>query len=135
MEALKNLFDAPVNVPGVLAPLVFAITHKSERAIEAIQAEAWLGLNFAVRLPFGAEKVGQVFDDEKLFGLYCSHLAGGSVESNGDEEAKDERPQWLKEKQRDNAVLLGVEIVKAEGVDQGVKEKFRRLLKERDVVA
>lgn len=135
MEALKQLFDAPVNIPGILDPLVFAITHESERAIEAIQAEAWLGLNFAVRLPFGAEKVGQVFEDEKLFGLYCSHLAGGgSAEIDGDGETKDERPQWLKEKQRDNAVLLGVEIIKAEGVDQGVKEKFRSVLKEKDVV-
>ncbi|THY20107.1 hypothetical protein D6D02_02021, partial [Aureobasidium pullulans] len=133
-EAVKALFDTPVNTSSILDPLIFSIKHAAEPGIIAIQAEAWLGLNLAARLPGGASKVGNAFsDDDELFALFTSRLGGGGGQPTNGEEAKDSRPEWLKEKERDNAVLLGAELIKAGDVDASVKEKFRTALNERDI--
>jgi hypothetical protein len=39
----------------------------------------------------------------------------------------------LKEKERDNAVLLAAELIKAGNVEEGIKEKFRTALREREI--
>jgi hypothetical protein len=131
-EATKTLFDTPVNTASILDPLVFSIKHAAEPGIIGIQAEAWLGLNLAARLPYGAVKVSNAFsEDEALFALFISRL-GGDVSSDGDE-VKDSRPDWLKEKERDNAVLLAAELIKAGDVEEGIKEKFRDALREREI--
>lgn len=135
-QALQVLFDTPVNLPSILDPLVFTIKHAPEPNIIAIQAEAWLGLNLAARLPTGASKVGGAFaEDDELFALFCSRLSGGVSQTRPADgaETKDSRPDWLKEKERDNAVLLCAELIKAEDVETSVKEKFRVALNERDI--
>ncbi|KAI5277063.1 hypothetical protein E4T47_00105 [Aureobasidium subglaciale] len=130
-EATKALFDTPVNTSSILDPLVLSIKHAAEPGMIAIQAEAWLGLNLAARLPSGARKVATAFsDDEELFALFISRLGGKAGDG---EEVKDERPEWLREKERDNAVLLGAELIKAEDVDGDVKEKFRLALREKEI--
>jgi hypothetical protein len=130
-EAIKALFDTPVNTSSILDPLIFAIKHAAEPNIIAIQAEAWLGLNLAARLPYGAAKVGNAFsEDETLFALFVSRLGGQYVNEG---EVKDSRPEWLKEKERDNAVLLAAELIKTGDVDEGVKDKFRGALREREI--
>ncbi|KEQ93599.1 hypothetical protein AUEXF2481DRAFT_6668 [Aureobasidium subglaciale EXF-2481] len=130
-EATRALFDTPVNTSSILDPLVFSIKHAAEPGIIAIQAEAWLGLNLAARLPSGARKVSTAFsDDEELFALFISRLGGKPGDG---EEVKDERPEWLREKERDNAVLLGAELIKAEDVDGDVKEKFKLALREKEI--
>ncbi|KAI4745624.1 hypothetical protein E4T50_03998 [Aureobasidium sp. EXF-12298] len=133
-EATKALFDTPVNTPSILDPLIFSIKHAAEPGIIGIQAEAWLGLNLAARLPYGANKVGNAFaEDEALFALFVSRLGGQASQAVDSEEVKDSRPEWLKEKERDNAVLLAAELIKAEDVDEGIKEKFRTVLREREI--
>ncbi|KAI4716088.1 hypothetical protein E4T48_07749 [Aureobasidium sp. EXF-10727] len=133
-EATKALFDTPVNTSSILDPLIFSIKHAAEPGIIAIQAEAWLGLNLAARLPHGASKVGNAFsEDEDLFTLFSSRLGGQVLQVADGEETKDSRPEWLKEKERDNAVLLAAELIKAEDVDENVKEKFRIALREREI--
>jgi hypothetical protein len=130
-EATKALFDNPVNTSSILDPLILAIKHAAEPNIIAIQAEAWLGLNLAARLSYGAAKVGNAFsEDETLFALFVSRLGGQDV---NDGEVKDSRPEWLKGKERDNAVLLAAELIKAGDVDEGVKDKFRSALSEREI--
>jgi hypothetical protein len=131
-EAIKTLFDTPVNTASILDPLVFSIKHAAEPGIIGIQAEAWLGLNLAARLPYGAVKVSDALsEDEALFALFVSRL-GGKVSADG-EEVKDSRPDWLKEKERDNAVLLAAELIKAGDVEESIKEKFRTALREREI--
>ncbi|KAG9526166.1 hypothetical protein KCV07_g566, partial [Aureobasidium melanogenum] len=133
-EATKTLFDTPVNTPSILEPLIFSIKHAAEPGIIAIQAEAWLGLNLAARLPNGASKVGDAFsEDENLFTLFNSRLGGQMSEGADGEQTKDSRPEWLKEKERDNAVLLAAELIKAEDVDESIKEKFRAVLRDREI--
>ncbi|KAH0009848.1 hypothetical protein KCU78_g10553, partial [Aureobasidium melanogenum] len=133
-EATKTLFDTPVNTPSILDPLIFSIKHAAEPGIIAIQAEAWLGLNLAARLPNGASKVGDAFsEDENLFTLFNSRLGGEMSEGADGEQTKDSRPEWLKEKERDNAVLLAAELIKAEDVDESIKEKFRAVLRDREI--
>jgi hypothetical protein len=133
-EATKTLFDTPVNTPSILDPLIFSIKHAAEPGIIAIQAEAWLGLNLAARLPNGASKVGDAFsEDEHLFTLFNSRLGGQMSEGADGEQTKDSRPEWLKEKERDNAVLLAAELIKAEDVDESIKEKFRAVLRDREI--
>ncbi|THZ69978.1 hypothetical protein D6C85_06292 [Aureobasidium pullulans] len=133
-EAVEALFDTPVNTSSILDPLIFSIKHAAEPGIIAIQAEAWLGLNLAARLPGGASEVGDAFsDDDELFALFTSRLGGQGGQATNGEEAKDARPGWLKEKERDNAVLLSAELIKAGDVDESVKEKFRAALNERDI--
>ena len=133
-EATKALFDTPVNTPSILDPLIFSIKHAAEPGIIGIQAEAWLGFNLAARLPYGAVKVGNVFsEDEALFELFVARLGGQAAQAVDGEEAKDSRPEWLKEKERDNAVLLAAELIKAEDVEESVKEKFRTALREREI--
>jgi hypothetical protein len=128
--AQEQLFDTPVNLPSILDPLIFTIKHTPEANMMAIQAEAWLGLNLAARLSGGAIKVGDAFSrDEDLFALYCLRLGGGG----GGAISNDERPNWLVEKERDNAVLLGAELIKAGDVDEGVKRKFKTVLDERGI--
>ncbi|KAH0368648.1 hypothetical protein KCU65_g3850, partial [Aureobasidium melanogenum] len=133
-EATKALFDTPVNTSSILDPLIFSIKHAAEPGIIAIQAEAWLGLNLAARLPNGASKVGNAFsEDGNLFTLFSSRLDGQVLEGADSEQVKDSRPQWLKEKERDNAVLLAAELMKAEDVDESVKEKFSTALRNREI--
>jgi hypothetical protein len=133
-EATKALFDTPVNTASILDPLIFSIKHAAEPGIIAIQAEAWLGLNLAARLSYGANKVGNAFsDDESLFAFFVSRLGGQASQAVNGEEVKDSRPEWLKEKERDNAVLLAAELIKAENVDENMKEKFRTALREREI--
>ncbi|KAI5204836.1 hypothetical protein E4T39_03400 [Aureobasidium subglaciale] len=130
-EATKALFDTPVNTSSILDPLIFSIKHAAEPNIIAIQAEAWLGLNLAARLPGGARKVANAFsDDGDLFSLFVSRLGGTAGDG---EEVKDARPEWLREKERDNAVLLGAELIKAGDVDEDVKEKFKVALREKEI--
>jgi hypothetical protein len=131
-EATRALFDTPVNAASIFDPLIFSIKHAAEPGIIAIQAEAWLGLNLAARLPYGAVKVSNAFsEDEALFTLFVSRL-GGQVSAN-DGEVKDSRPEWLKEKERDNAVLLAAELIKAGDVEESIKDKFRNALREREI--
>jgi len=133
-EATKALFDTPVNTASILDPLIFSIKHAAEPGIFAIQAEAWLGLNLAARLPCGANKVGNAFsEDETLFELFVSRLGGQVSQAADGEQVKDSRPEWLKEKERDNAVLLAAELIKAEDVEESIKEKFRTALREREI--
>ncbi|KAH0356252.1 hypothetical protein KCU83_g1149, partial [Aureobasidium melanogenum] len=133
-EATKALFDTPVNTSSILDPLIFSIKHAAEPGIIAIQAEAWLGLNLAARLPNGASQVGNAFsEDESLFTLFNSRLGGQMSEGADGGQTKDSRPEWLKEKERDNAVLLAAELVKAEDVDESIKEKFSTALREREI--
>ncbi|KAG9593954.1 hypothetical protein KCU77_g6359, partial [Aureobasidium melanogenum] len=133
-EATKALFDTPVNTSSILDPLIFSIKHAAEPGIIAIQAEAWLGLNLAARLPNGASKVGNAFsEDEALFALFNSRLGGQITQGADDEHAKDSRPEWLKEKERDNAVLLAAELMKAEDVNESIKEKFSIALRDREI--
>jgi hypothetical protein len=130
-EAIKALFDTPVNTSSILDPLIFAVKHAAEPNIIAIQAEAWLGLNLAARLPYGAARVSNAFsEDETLFALFVSRLDGREVNKDG---VKDSRPEWLKEKERDNAVLLAAELIKAGDVDESVKDKFKSALSEREI--
>ncbi|KAK6007338.1 hypothetical protein QM012_006346 [Aureobasidium pullulans] len=130
-EAIKALFDTPVNTSSILDPLIFSIKHAAEPGIIAIQAEAWLGLNLAARLPYGASKVGNAFsEDDALFALFNSRLGG--LVSDGEQD-KDSRPEWLKEKERDNAVLLAAELIKAEDVDENIKEKLGTALRDREI--
>ncbi|KAG9944200.1 hypothetical protein KCU85_g8087, partial [Aureobasidium melanogenum] len=133
-EATKALFDTPVNTSSILDPLIFSIKHAAEPGLIAIQAEAWLGLNLAARLPNGASKVGNAFsEDEALFTLFSSRLGGQISEGADGEQPKDSRPEWLKEKERDNAVLLAAELMKAESVGESVKEKFSTALHNREI--
>lgn len=133
-EATKALFDTPINTASILDPLIFSIKHAAEPGIIAIQAEAWLGLNLAARLPYGASKVGNAFlEDETLFALFVARLGGKVSQTVDSDQVKDSRPEWLKEKERDNAVLLAAELIKAEDVDESVKERFRTVLREREI--
>lgn len=134
--ATEALFDVPVNVPSPLEPLFFTIKHTPEPGIVAIQAEAWLGLNLAARLKGGAVKVAStISEDDDLVALFSSRLAGDDEQSSlkDGEEVKDSRPLWLKEKERDNTVLLCAELLKDENIEESVKDKLRGVLEERNI--
>lgn len=48
-------------------------------------------------------------------------------------QTQDARPEWLREKERDNAVVLVYDLIHAEGVSGEVKEGLGALLRESDI--
>lgn len=151
---LRSLQSAPsdasslqrlATTPDVLSPLVFAIKQQPEPAVTQAQADAWLALNLFARIPGGAGVLAEATaEDSEIVSLLRQRLTkakpteGALVSSggaNGDEtHAEDTRPEWVKDKERDNTVLLVHDVLKAGGeVSEDVKDKLRALLKDSEI--
>jgi len=129
-----------VNTPDVLLPAVFAIRQSPAPNVLTAQAEAWLTLNLFVRAPGGAVTLAtQTCNDEELLSLLRQRIKisgneiAETVGEGAEAEPQDTRPRWVKDKERDNAVLLVHDLLKADDVEEGVKHVLRSLLEESDI--
>jgi hypothetical protein len=141
-----GLFDASlrllIHTPGILTPAVFAIKQAPAPNVMTAQAEAWLALNLFARIPGGAAVLAtQTSNDEELFLLLRQRITkpgesavdGVNQGEVAQAENPDTRPEWVREKERDNALVLVHDLLKADDVDEGVKRGLRGLLEESDI--
>lgn len=143
---MAGKFDAPlktlIGTPSILSPLVFAVKQPLASGVMQAQAEAWLALNLFVRVPGGAGVLAtEVSQDEQVLSLLRNRIKkteNALVEVKDEavettEPVQDTRPDWVKEKERDNAILLVHDVLKAEDVSDDVKSTLRGLLKETEI--
>lgn len=132
-DSLRTLIE----VPDILSPVLFSIKQPLASGVMQAQAEAWLALNLFVRVPGGAVILADtISEDEAMFSLLQDRIVKKSVQGlvSQKEETEtqapvgDTRPEWVKEKEKDNAVLLIHDIVKAEGVREEVKGRLKAML-------
>ena len=129
-----------VNTSDVLLPAIYAIKQSSAPNFMTAQAEAWLTLNLFVRAPGGAAALAtQTCSDEELLSLLRQRIRNSethvaeTVGEGAEAEPQDTRPGWVRDKERDNAVLLVHDLLTADDVDEGVKHVLRSLLEESDI--
>lgn len=56
-----------------------------------------------------------------------------SQDNGTTEQNEDTRPEWVREKERDNAILLIHDLLKAEDVNGDIKARLEALLKETEI--
>lgn len=130
-KSFETSLRALEKMPNVLSPFMFAIKQAPNPGVMTAQAEAWLGLNLFARGPDGARIVAEEVDGEdEVLELLRNRIKKGNGDGGVAGQSEDNRPDWVKDKERDNAVLLMHDICRAENVSEKVRGKVRGLLDE-----
>ena len=133
-ESLKKL----TCTPDILSPLFFSIKQSPSPGVINVQAEAWLAFNLFARMPGGSRVLAtEVSEDEEVFSLLSRRITKkeeGVVAIRGQdngttEQNEDTRPEWVREKERDNTILLTHDLLTAEDVNGDIKARLEALLK------
>lgn len=137
-ESLKKL----TCTPDILSPLFFSVKQSPSPGVINVQAEAWLAFNLFARLPGGSGVLAtEASEDEEVFSLLSRRItkkeegvvAIRSQDNGTTEQNEDTRPEWVREKERDNAILLIHDLLKAEDVNGDIKARLEALLKETEI--
>lgn len=145
-SSCETSLSSLVMTPDVLTPIMLAIKQSPGPGTTQAQADAWLALNLFARIPGGANVLATSTSEDGEFISVLRRRLGGTdegavivggaaAESNGDEApAEDTRPAWVRDKERDNAVVLVHDVLKSEDVSEQVKDRLRALLGESEIV-
>lgn len=137
-ESLRKL----TCTPDILAPLFFSVKQAPSPGVINVQAEAWLAFNLFARLPGGSGVLAtEASEDGEVFSLLSRRItkkeegvvAIRSQDNGSTEQNEDTRPEWVREKERDNAILLIHDLLKAEDVNRDIKARLEALLKETEI--
>lgn len=115
------LVSTILDTEHILEALSFAAT---QNAVPLAQAEGWLGLCLVARLPGGPPRVSQLFAQEALLDALRQEVKGHATDKNDNAVTEQDDatiftgrrnsvPDWLKEKERHNAVVLVHELLKS----------------------
>lgn len=135
------LLPAFLDTDGYLDPLVFAA---KQTEVPIAQSEGWLALCLFARLPQGAARIAEVLArDSALFAALREEIIFSAPTEDEESQGSDERamspgrrnsvPQWLRAKERDNAVVLIHALLRSHDVSQTAKDDVQKILTEANI--